>query len=246
MVVRPLVGRTIGVTRPADRGQALVTRLKELGATVVVVPLIAVEALSSGVGQLSRALARFKEIDWVVVTSVTAVEQVAPQLVPGPARRPQWAAVGPATSGRLRAAGVEVSFVPSRHNAEALLEEFPEAPPEGGRVLVVRAEDPRVDLVALSSKGWSVESVPVYRTLPTEPSSSEMDQLRTADLIAVASPSAAANLARLGVRDVPVVCIGDATAEAALANGLGVAGVAEDASAAALSAAVIAAVGLDP
>lgn len=246
MTFRRLAGRTVAVTRPAGRGRSLVTRLEESGAEVVSVPLIAVEPLSPGGGPLSRALEELDEVDWVVVTSVTAVEQIAVWLEQGQSGRPKWAAVGPVTAAGLESAGVAVSFVPSRHHAEALSEEFPDAPPGGGGVLVVRAEEQRVDIAAaLSSKGWSVKSVSAYRTLPTEPSPADLEKLRTADLITVASPSAAANLVRVGVSGVPVVCIGDATAEAARARGLEVAGVAEDPSAAAFTAAVIAAVGLD-
>lgn len=210
---------------------------------MVEVPLIAVEPPCEGRAGLGPRLDELSRFDWVVVTSATAVDEISLRL-PADGRGPRWAAVGPATAGRLEGAGVKVSLVPARHHAEALAEQFPAAPAEGGRVLVLRAKEPAVDLsAALTAKGWAVESVPVYRTVPTEPAPAEVEELRAADAITLASPSAVSSLVRLGVRNIPVVCIGEATARAARAAALEVSAVAEEPSPEAFTAAVIAAVG---
>jgi len=125
--VRPLTGRTVLVPRSLDRAVGLAARLHELGATVLVSPVIErapaddLAALDDAARDLAAGA-----YAWVLVTSVNAVDELAAawtrvaagSLGRAPAR---WAAVGPSTARALREAGVEPALVPEDHSALGLL-----------------------------------------------------------------------------------------------------------------------------
>ena len=108
------------------------------------------------------ALASF---DWVVFTSQNAVDRLMAEVRDARALAGvAVAAVGPATADALRLAGVEPDLVPAEHSARGLVEEFAEG---RGRVLFPCA-NLALDTVpsGLEDKGWTVERVEAYRTVP--------------------------------------------------------------------------------
>ena len=246
MTALRLAGRTIGVTRPKRRGDEFAKRLEGEGARVVRVPLVEIGPAADDGAALRAVLRRASEFDWVIVTSANAVDAIV-EAAPSNLWRtgPSWAAVGPATADRLESSGVAVALVASRPRADVLGAEFPVSANGEARVLLIQAEQPRLDLSGpVRSKGWTVERVSAYRTTPTSPCADDLRELRASDAITLASPSAAVNLAHLGVRDVPVVCIGEVTAESARAQGLQVAASAAEPGSESFLHAVVAAVGL--
>jgi uroporphyrinogen-III synthase len=222
-VTGPLAGKRIAITRPAT-GE-LGARLAELGATVVHVPLIEVGDPVDGGVQLRAALARLAAFDWLVVTSANGAARAGPAAARHPALR--LAAVGPATAAALAAAaGRDVDLVPSEARAEGLLAEFP---PQVARVLIAQADRARRTLAdGLVERGHTVESVIAYRTVARHPSPEEVTMLTGADVVVLASGSAATALAdALGAGSAPmIVAIGPVTASDAAARGLRVAHVA--------------------
>jgi len=74
---RPLAGRTVVVTRAADQAGPLVERLRDLGATVVEVPTVAVVAPADGGAALADAAGHLERYDWVVVTSANGARRFA-------------------------------------------------------------------------------------------------------------------------------------------------------------------------
>jgi uroporphyrinogen III methyltransferase/synthase len=126
---RPLAGRTIAITRPADRGRGLAARLEAAGADVRVRPLIETVEPRSGEA-FDAALARLADFDWIVVTSVNGAAAFARRArekgaFPTAESTPRIAAVGEATAARLRDEGLNVDLVPSRAESEGLLEALP-------------------------------------------------------------------------------------------------------------------------
>nr|WP_281041974.1 uroporphyrinogen-III synthase [Xylanimonas cellulosilytica] len=98
----------------------------------------------------------------------------------------------------------------------------------------------------LRAAGWDVHAVVAYRTVPLALPDDVVDAAwgGTIDLGVVAAGSAARELARqLGEAAPPVVAIGQPSAEAAVAAGLTVVGVAERPTDDALAAALVAAAG---
>jgi uroporphyrinogen-III synthase len=181
----------------------------------VVEPLIALEPLGDEPVDVDG-------YDWVVVTSVTGACELRRRMRGEPRR---VAAVGRATA---EAFGGPVDLVPRVSSQEGLLAELPRP---AGRVLFAGADGARRLLV----DELAADYVPLYRTRALRPA-----RPPHADLVVLASASAARAFAGLGV-DVPAVTIGPETTQAAAEGGLRVAGEAKTHDVEGLVAAVIAA-----
>lgn len=224
---RPLFGRRVAVPRSQDQASALSSRLRDLGADAVEVPLIAIEP-GDPIGDVS-------DFDWIAVTSPNAVAAVFAALHDArDLAGVRVAAVGPGTAAALSTRGIVADLLPERSNAEGLLAAFPPPPPGGGRVLLPQSSIARPVLAdGLRAAGWDVTVVHAYRTVPVPIDDAGRARLREADVIALTSSSTAANLADAFGTDIgalagsTIVAIGPATAETARARGIDVAAVAE-------------------
>jgi uroporphyrinogen III methyltransferase/synthase len=120
---------------------------------------------------LLDAVERLAEYAWVLFTSVNAVERFFQVLRKqgGDARSlagVKIAAVGSATAEALEVHGLRADLVPSRYQAEGILEDLEGRFQEGDRFLLPRAESAREVLPeTLRKKGAVVDVVPVYRTV---------------------------------------------------------------------------------
>ncbi|MGW8566186.1 uroporphyrinogen-III synthase [Isoptericola sp. NPDC055881] len=247
------------VARAPGRAAGLVTRLRAAGHDVVVAPVIE-RAPVDDVAPLDdavRALARGAYV-WTVVTSVNAVDALAAaaartgtDLAAAPAR---WAAVGPATTRALAAAGVPTALVPDDDpTAAGLVAVFPppdDGAPDASRVLLPLGDLARPTLEhGLAGLGWAPHVVTAYRTVhhPLPDDVAARARASGFDLVVVASGSVAREIAAQTGTGTPVVAIGTPSADAARDAGLRVAAVAThptdaalaDAVAAALSAAAV-------
>jgi uroporphyrinogen-III synthase len=123
---------------------------------------------------------------------------------------------------------VTVDLVPPRSIGEGLVEAFPTGP---GRVLVAQAEAARpVVAEGLAAKGWQVERVDAYRTVPAVVPTELLRASAAAAAIAFTSASTVRSLvAAGGTEALPpvVVCIGPVTAQAAGELGISVTAVAD-------------------
>jgi uroporphyrinogen-III synthase len=237
----PLQGRTVVVTRPRDQATALGEELSARGADVVYLPLIQMvepsswEPLERALPELARGAYR-----WVAFTSANGVRSfVARASAVAIPEEVSVAAVGPRTAAALQAAGIEPDLVPDEHSGAGLAA----ARGDGtGRLLLPRGEDaPEESVELLSARGWSVDEVFTYRTVPAEPDPAALERVRagSVDAVTFASPSAVTRFVELaGSSDAAVVCIGPTTTAAARSLGLRVDAEAADRSAAALAAAV--------
>ena len=242
---RPLFGRRVVVTRARTQASGLARRLTDLGARVLEVPTIRIEGPSDGGAGLDRAAAglRAGAYRWIVFSSANAVEALMSR-VPDTRRLGgvALAAVGPATAAALERYRLIPDLVPERREAAGLVEVFPEprssdpfglAPAER-RVLFPRAAEGRDVLgEGLTAKGWQVDLVEAYRTLPAAAEESLRDEVASADAVCFSSSSTITGfLEAYGRPAVPatVVCIGPVTAATAGDAGLSVAAVAPTAS----------------
>lgn len=192
---RPLHGKRVVVTRTRKQASRLKKLLVEEGAEVLELPAIRIEEKADSRDWKAALPAH----DWLVFTSPNAVEHFFGLFCAehdlrelGPCR---IAALGPATADKVREMRLRVDFQPVEFTAEALCQEWPFRGP--GRVLYPcsdLAED-RVKIL-LEAKGWEVEGLPVYRTLPeTEDPFGVRRDLRQngADWIVFSSASAVRN-----------------------------------------------------
>jgi uroporphyrinogen-III synthase len=177
------------VTRPPDQAEPLVERLEQQGHEVRVCPLIEIEPVGPEQVDLSG-------YDWVVVTSANAARELGRRAAGKAAR---VAAIGPGTAAAL---SEQPDLVPAVSTQEGLLAELPRP---AGRVLFAGAEGARKLLV----EELDADFVPLYRTKELIP-----DEFPEADVVVLASPSAARAFAAIG-RRVPAVSIGPETTAAA-------------------------------
>ena len=230
---RPLLGRTVVVTRAAAQAGRLSGKLRAAGAEVLEVPTIRIDDPADGGVALDDAIAGVAAYDWVVLTSVNGAERFCARLRDGrDLAGVRLAAIGPGTAAALTDQHLQVDLLPERYVAESLLESFsPPAEGERGRVLLPRAAVARDVLPeGLAELGWQVDVVETYRTLPRHPSTAELDAIATADAITFTSASSVQHfVTAAGAAAAPpaVAAIGPITASRAEELGVAVTEVAD-------------------
>lgn len=226
----PLAGVRIAVTRAGERGTPLASQLRTAGATVHEIPLTRIETLPGA--PLEGAMSRLLQYQWVLLTSVNAVEHLANALAT-PAQREilrmrKLAVVGSATAAAAEARGWAITIVPERFMAEGLLDAMASrSDVDGARMLYPAAQGARDVLPdGLRALGAVVDVIPVYRSAPDYDGQDAIRKLAKAgalDLVVVAAPSAVDALLDAVpaefARRLPVACIGPVTAKAARVAG---------------------------
>jgi uroporphyrinogen-III synthase len=207
MPVKPLAARRILVTRAPHQASELADRLRELGATPILIPAIEI-APPASFAALDAALACLRTYDWLVFTSANAVEafhrraqhQHLTQL-------PQKiAAIGPATERAANAIGLTVDLVPPQYTAGSLAQALLAQAPGKSFLLVRAAEGPHPlsDAIpeALTAAGGTVTIAEAYRNQTPQASVLALRELfgtpsSWPDAITFTSASTARNLAAL-------------------------------------------------
>jgi len=223
---RPLFGRRIVVTRAREQASELRLQLEALGAEVLELPAIRVEPVDFVLPALGG-------YSWLVFTSANGVRAFfergldAAGLDARALGGLRLAAIGPGTAAALEARGLRPDLVPDRFVAESLLEGFPAPATPGERVLLARAEQARDVLPeGLGERGYVVDVLPVYRTVPAEPDPSVVEQIRAGkvDALTFTSSSTVTNFVdAIGELTGPqplVVSIGPVTSATARERGL--------------------------
>ena len=250
----PLAGKRVVVTRAPEQSQELVDALENLGAEVLLMPVVSFAPPEDST-ELDAALRNKKDFDWMLFTSQNAVRFVflraceLSHVQPVQPPRPKVAAVGWATAQAAKNLDLRVDFVAQTQTGESLAAELRDQM-VGKRVLLPRSD--RVDdrlPDALREAGAQVKEVVAYRTLrPASLDPEILGAVRRAEVAAVvfASPSAyhnlaafvpAAELAALSER-VQFAAIGSTTTRALREAGARVAIEANDSSSAGLADAI--------
>jgi uroporphyrinogen III methyltransferase/synthase len=229
---RPLHGRRIVVTRARAQASGLAARLRGLGAEVVELPAIRIEARIDA-EEVRRAVNDLHTYALVCLTSPNGVTLLfeaidAAGLDARALASATVAAIGPGTAAALAEHGIRADIVPERFVAEALVEALAEVPVQGKPVLVARAAEARDVLPdALSERGAKVDVVALYETVAEPPEPDAVEAAQGADYLTFTSSSTVRNL--VGAlngqlpREARVVSIGPVTSEAAREAGLEVA-----------------------
>ncbi len=174
---KPLFGKRILVTRAEEQAETLASKLEDLGAEAVRLPLIRIEPPDDET-PLQQALERALKggYDWIVFTSVNGVrtffERVRQQGADARAfASTRFAVIGPATGEALHSYGIHPDAMPPQFTNEGLAEMFaqrfsahpPISPP---RFLLWRAHGAREVLAQrLRALGVLVDEVSAYRTV---------------------------------------------------------------------------------
>lgn len=246
----PAVKRIL-ITRPRRQAHSLAAALRRQGYEPIFFPVIEIQPIEEN-QPLDRALQSLPVYDWIVFTSVNAVEQVWRRLAAlGIARLPdslRVAAIGPETARALAKRGAPPAFVPGAYIAEAILPGLGDL--QDRWVLLPRAELARRTLPQLILQaGGTAHEIAVYRTQPAPPDPVGLAALRNGvAVITLTSPSTVENFCLLARQagleplhlpgDPTYACIGPITAQAAQQAGLQKLVVAEEFTAAGLVRAI--------
>jgi uroporphyrinogen III methyltransferase/synthase len=204
---RPLFGKTVLSTRPEggrEQQDELAERLRDLGAEVLFQPAIRISDPLDWRG-VDNAIARLREFDWIVFSSVNGVHYFFDRLFYNgfdvrSLGDVKIAAIGPATAEAVQRFSLRADRVPAEFRAEALADSLA-ADSAGKRFLLIRASRGREALAArLAAAGASVEQVVAYLSEDVEqPEDAIAARLAsdTIDWVTVTSSSIARSLVKL-------------------------------------------------
>ena len=227
------------ITRPRAQSESFADALRVAGFEPIFFPVIEIRPIENNVA-LVQALNKLNFYEWVVFTSVNAVEVVWNQLVQGESQRaslPRVAAIGPKTAKALQRRGINPDFIPDEYVAESILPGLGDLRDKW--VLLPRAEMARKALPeAISKVGGIAHEIAVYQTLPVQPDTHALAALKSGmDWITFTSPSTVQNFVQILHRhkldpfnltgNPKVVCIGPVTEQTAREEGFEVDLVAE-------------------
>lgn len=233
---KPLFGKRIVITRARAQSSDLVSQLNELGAEVIEFPTIRIETPPSW-QPLDDAIQNLQNYDWIVFTSVNGVERFWERLITSGSdvrllNGLNIAAIGPATSQRLRQFGVTADLQPEKFVAESLVSSLKAHSSLAGKnFLLPRAEEARSLLKdELMKFGAEVDEIVAYRTIIETAHQNEVLEnirLHQLDLITFTSSSTVNNFVSIigknhvqKMKNVIVACIGPITAKTASSFGL--------------------------
>ncbi|MCG3141680.1 MAG: hypothetical protein HDKAJFGB_02996 [Anaerolineae bacterium] len=220
------------ITRPRTQADEFAEKLRSAGFEPNFFPVIEIQPIGNNVA-LERALEKLNCYEWVVFTSVNAVDVVFDEysvffLKENAGVR--FAAIGPKTAEALRKYSIEPDFVPEEYVAEAILPGLGDL--QGKWVLLPRAEIARQVLPeAIANAGGIAHEIIVYQTLPAQVDEDGLSALKSGvDVITFTSASTVENffaiakqngLDPLNLPNNPLfACIGPITEQAAKEEGL--------------------------
>jgi uroporphyrinogen-III synthase len=200
------------VTRAAARAVGLSDLLRDAGHEVVEIPVTSTTEPSDGAVGFHDAMRRLHEYDWLVVTSPEGARRVVEHAdrIGVDLRRVKKAAVGTSTAETLGGA----ELVPAVQTGSSLGSVFPTGV---GRVLLAVAESAGTSFEKTArDRGWTVDRVHSYRTVPVVPHEVDPRLVSECDAITfTAASSVEAWVAAFGtVTPRRVVAMGPQTAEA--------------------------------
>ncbi len=242
---RPLLGKSIVVTRARAQASDLIQQLTVLGAECLQCPTIEVVPPDSW-DPMDQAIQKIAQYQWLIFTSVNGVQFFFERLFrQGMDARSlghlRTAAIGPATAQSLLRFGLKTDILPKTYQAESVVAAFAQVAIKGHKMLLPRAKEARAVLPEeLRRMGAQVDEIVAYQT--KEAGDDERTLVSALeegaiDLITFTSSSTVRNFRALLPQDpqglelvkgVTIACIGPITADTARTLGFQVDITAED------------------
>jgi uroporphyrinogen III methyltransferase/synthase len=228
---KPLFGRRIVITRPRAQADEFIELLESHGAEAILFPTIELQPISD-TAALDKAIESLFTYNWVVFTSVNAVEYFYRRLrMLGKDARAfgdaKICAVGPKTAEALSQIGLNADDIPSQSRGAAIAAELKDV--AGRKILLPRARIGADDLPnGLREREAIVDDIPIYDTARASGEGREAiaERLRkhAIDMVTFLSSSAATNFVDMfdvsTLSDVHIAVIGPSTAETVKQYGL--------------------------
>ncbi|MFD2670507.1 uroporphyrinogen-III C-methyltransferase [Marinicrinis sediminis] len=246
----PLFGKRILVTRSREQASELVQKIDELGGEPYELPLLRLEPVSSEQEQIKmrQALGQLETYDWIVFTSVNAVEYFFDALKREgidirKLHRAKMVSVGPKTTEELNARGIIPEAVPDQYQQEGVWAAIATRVEKEQKVLFPKSSLSRKWLSEqMISQGLVVDEINIYEPVPCVEQADELIHLleqKELHILSFASSSTVRHFAELlkaKGRDVKaltkgldIACIGPITAQTAQEVGLEVNMIADEA-----------------
>lgn len=233
---KPLWGKRIIVTRARAQASGLVEKISELGGFPIEFPTISIEKAENYTA-LHNAFKNISNYDWIVFTSVNAVEIFFEEFRKvnmdiRDLKDIKICAIGPATRESLEKKGIIVNTMPDEYRAEGIIEELKGEIKPGNWVLLPRARGARSILPeALKEWGAHVNEIYIYKAVAEKRVSKEMfEEIMdgNVDFITFTSSSTVHNFINIVGLDnalrinkkTKIACIGPITAKTAQEAGL--------------------------
>jgi uroporphyrinogen-III synthase len=166
---KPLVGKTILVTRSIGQSSQFTERLTATGANVIEMPALEIGPPSSW-DALDNAIAHLSDFDWLILTSTNGVDYFFERMFAQSKDARiltgiKIAVVGEKTAQRLQQHCLIPDFIPPNFVADSLVEHFPEEL-SGKKILFPRVETGgrEVLLNEFMNKGAEVIDVAAYQS----------------------------------------------------------------------------------
>ncbi len=233
---KPLWGKKIVVTRSREQASVLVQKIRELGGTPLEFPTIQIVP-ESDLSPLTDALTQIQDYQWIIFTSVNAVDIFLTQMKLNnmdirDLHGLKLCAIGPATCKSLEDWGLKVDVMPDEYRAEGVLEALDGMIAEGERILMPRARGAREILPAtLRKRGLQVNEINIYSAalavdknadIPDDIIKGKVDYLTFTSSSTVTNfleIMGTENIAKLE-KQIKIACIGPITADKARKFGL--------------------------
>ncbi len=187
--LRPLFGRRIVVTRARSQASKLTSCLQDLGAEVIELPTISIEPPKDP-APLHQAAARPDFFDWIIFTSVNAVDAFFAALseVNLDSRAladTKTCVTGPATADRLKQFRINSDAQPARLTGSDIAQTLASTENlKGAKILLPRADIAPADLPeSLARQGAIITEVTAYRTVPQQANTRQVADMLAGDRI---------------------------------------------------------------
>ena len=216
---KPLLGKSIVITRSVEQSEPLLSDLVGMGAKVISIPLIVIADPIDGGKGLEEKVKNFDEYKWVIATSPNGAMRLLETVRASKKKNlPRVAVIGGSTAEVFKQSGIAVDLVPEKTFSEGFLEVFPAPEEEDDKVLLVQAEKARSLLFeGLINAGWRVDKTVAYRNINVDVKTEVLDEAKNADAIIFTASSAVNRYHDLVGASQPLnaFCIGPITGESA-------------------------------
>ena len=198
MVQQSLLNKRIVVTRAEEQAEKVISMLREVGASVILVPTIKVMPAALSAEDASR-ISRWYEYDIVVFTSTNAVRNFISKIVVGRREsvKPYIIAIGEKTAAALAGSGIRADFIPLKFTSDDLIKSLSGFDWKGKRVLLPVGNLFNHEIAeCVKSNGGFIDQVVVYENLPNDSiDEGTKSEIRNGefDLIVFYSPSQVKN-----------------------------------------------------
>lgn len=214
--------KRVVVTLTGTGGEWLTVQARTLGWQAAHWAGLTFEAADKPAVLATHFAAALAEADWLALTSPQGVRSLA-EVTPTPnaaklRAKLRVAAVGEGTARLLANWGCTVDFIPSRADARTLAAELPARAAE--RVLHITGTDSREHLGrGLTERGIGYQRLALYCSAPTLYSETVREAIQAADMVVVGSGVAVLGLVEQCGTGLPLLAMGQQTAQAALDAG---------------------------